>query len=52
MNFNLRSGDRLYLTDADDETVFSLVLPKLDKDFVLVRNKRTGGYGGERRGEN
>ena len=51
MNFNLRNGERLYMTALDGETVFSLVLPKIDNDYVLVRNERNGGYGGERRGE-
>jgi len=49
MNFNLRNGETIRIVDLQDEEVFSLKLPRLDNDYVLVRNKRNGNYLAEKR---
>jgi hypothetical protein len=40
--FNLSNGEELTITNIDGEIVFSLPLPRMDNDYVLERNPRTG----------
>jgi hypothetical protein len=49
LSFNLSNGEILTITNIDEETVFSLELPQLDNDYVLVRNPRNGEYRGVKR---
>jgi hypothetical protein len=49
LNFSLRRGETLLLTDMRGETVFSYVLPRLGSDFVLVRDDRSERYLARRR---
>jgi len=44
LSFNLRRGETLTITNIDGEMVFSMELPQINHDYVLVRNKRTGQY--------
>jgi hypothetical protein len=49
LSFNLSNGEDLTITNDKDEIVFSLYLPRMDNDYILVRNPRNGEYIGTRR---
>ncbi|MDR2547801.1 MAG: CotH kinase family protein, partial [Lachnospiraceae bacterium] len=44
LTFSLRHGETLLLTDMNGETVFSLLLPKINRDFVLERDMLSERY--------
>jgi hypothetical protein len=49
LSFNLSNGEDLTITNDMGEIVFSLNLPQMDNDYVLVRNPRNGAYEGVKR---
>jgi hypothetical protein len=48
LNFNLKSGEVLTITDMEGAEVFALELPEMAAGYVLARDVRNGGYVGER----
>jgi len=49
MNFNLRGGETINMANINDEIVFSLKLPRIDNEYILVRNIKNGSYLGVKR---
>jgi hypothetical protein len=43
VDFNLKCGETLTITDSNEQTVTSVYLPELDREFIYVRD--TEGYG-------
>ncbi|MDR0220126.1 MAG: hypothetical protein LBI54_01820 [Lachnospiraceae bacterium] len=50
LSFNLSSGEVLTIM-TEGQIVTSLYLPRMDNDYVLVRNPRNGEYIGVKRDE-
>jgi len=44
VDFNLKNGETLYVTDMNKETVISLYLPKISNDRVLVYDGKEDAY--------
>ncbi|MDR2547678.1 MAG: CotH kinase family protein [Lachnospiraceae bacterium] len=44
LSFNLRRGETILMTDMGGETVFSLTLPRLSENYVLVREMTSERY--------